>query len=610
VAVDTVCRIVRPDSTRWVRFEIVPQLDSDGVVVKLLGTLLDETDRLEAEHARRAADTHFEIGFEQTALGAAIVDLDGVPTRVNLAMCSLLGRPAELLVGTRWTEYTHQDDVPLWQAVTARVTSGHDTCEDERRYVQPDGTIVWASSHVTLVRDDSGKPEYFLLHLQDITERKQMEQAIAHQALHDTLTGLPNRALLTDRLLLSLAGSRRRGSQLAVMFLDVDRFKAVNDSLGHGCGDELLRRVAERISGAIRPGDTVARFGGDEFVVVCDDVSVAEIEKISERVMEAVRRPCLIGGQQMAISASVGIAIGTRGATAEGLLRDSDAAMYQAKERGRDRIELFGEALRSKSQRRFATAAALHQALDRDEFILHYQPVVDLSTGAMVSAEALLRWEHPDRGLVAPDEFIPLAEESGLIVPIGAWVLEEACQRLVAWQRTDPSMTVAVNLSVRQLLAPDLTGLITEVLRRTGVRPADLCLELTESLFMKDVDYFEVALKNLKALGVRLSIDDFGTGYSSLSYLKQFTFDAVKVDRTFVDGLGTDSHDTALVAAIVAMAAALGLEVTAEGVETKDQLADLKRLECPRAQGFYLARPMPLAAMNQLVAESRRWSVD
>jgi diguanylate cyclase (GGDEF)-like protein/PAS domain S-box-containing protein len=358
VTVETVCRIIRPDSTRWVRFVIVPQMDDAGVVVRLLGTLLDETDRVEAEQARRAAESHFEIGFEQTALGAAIVDLDGVPTRVNPAMCSLLGRPAELLVGRMWTEYTHVDDVPLGQAVTARVTSGHDTCQDERRYVRPDGTIVWVSSHVTLVRDDSARPDYFLLHLQDITERKQMEQEIAHQALHDALTGLPNRALLTDRLLLSLAGSRRRGTQLAVMFLDVDQFKAVNDSLGHGCGDEVLMRVAERIAGAIRPGDTVARFGGDEFVVVCDDVSVAEIEQIADRVMAAVRRPCLIGGHEMAISASVGIAIGTHGATPEGLLRDSDAAMYQAKERGRDRIELFGEALRSKGQRRFATAAA------------------------------------------------------------------------------------------------------------------------------------------------------------------------------------------------------------------------------------------------------------
>jgi diguanylate cyclase (GGDEF)-like protein/PAS domain S-box-containing protein len=608
---DLLYRIIRPDSEEvWVRTRGIAETAGDGTVVKLAGTLMDDTERVEAERVRRAAETRFEIGFEQATIGAAISDLKGIPKRVNQAMCALLGRPEELLVGRRWIEYTHPDEIPLLQAVLTRMAAGYDTCEDERRYVRPDGAVVWASSHVTLVRDEAGAPQYFFVQLQDITDRKQMEHELAHRMLHDSLTGLPNRALLTDRLVHRLAGSRWRGSQLGVMFLDVDQFKVINDSLGHAAGDDVLRHVAERVAGAIRPGDTVARFGGDEFVIVCDDVSAAEIEQIAGRVLEAMSQPCLIGGREIAVTASLGVAIADENATPEGLLRDSDAAVDRAKKRGGGRIELFDEVLRSKAERRLASESALRRALEHGELAVHYQPIVDLSTGAMVSAEALLRWNHPESGLVSPADFIPLAEETGLIVPIGAWVLERACEQLVQWQRTEPSMSLAVNLSVRQLLAPDIAGLIASVLRRTGARPQDLCLELTESLFMEDVEYFGRTLASLKAVGVHLAIDDFGTGYSSLNYLKRFPVDAVKVDRAFVDGLGTDPHDSALVAAIVAMADALDLEATAEGVENQDQLTHLKRLGCGRAQGFHLARPMPAAAMAELVAESRRWPVD
>ncbi len=395
-----------------------------------------------------------------------------------------------------------------------------------------------------------------------------------------------------------------------MIFLDIDHFKGINDSLGHGCGDDLLREASDRISEAIRSDDSVARFGGDEFVIVCDDIAAVETEEIAERVLDALCRPYLLGGQEITVTASLGIAISDDGATPETLLRDSDAAMYRAKQRGRGRIELFDEALRAKVERRQATVAGLQRALDRQEFVVYYQPVVDLATGVMTSCEALLRWEHPDGSLISPDQFIPLAEETGLIVPIGAWVLEQACAQLVEWQRLGGRMSVAVNLSVRQMLAHDITALVEGVVARTGIRPADLCLEMTESVLMDDVEYFGRTLAGLKALGVGLSIDDFGTGYSSLSYLKRFPVDAVKVDRAFVDGLGVDPHDTALVAAIVAMAEALGLQVTAEGVETQDQLASLKRLNCQRAQGYFLAPPMPAEAMNELVAGSHRWQID
>jgi diguanylate cyclase (GGDEF)-like protein/PAS domain S-box-containing protein len=621
LACDLSFRIIRTDlEERSVRLRAVaerspeesttgPGLAVPAPVLKVIGTLLDETDRVASERVRHAAETRFEIGFEQAAIGAAIADLRGFPTRVNPALCALLGRPAEELVGTLWVTFTHPDEVPLRQAVLARVATGHDTHEDERRFLRPDGTIVWASSHVSLVRDESGEPQYFFVQLQNITGRKQMEGELAHQALHDSLTGLPNRALLTDRLNHSLAGSRRRGTHVGVMFLDVDHFKVVNDSLGHGAGDDLLRLAASRIPTALRPGDTVARFGGDEFVIVCDDLSMLDMIDIAERVLDTLSLPCVVDGREINITASVGIVVSDEQATPESLLRDSDFAMYRAKERGRGRFELFDETLRAKAEQKLATASALHRALEREEFTVYYQPIVDLTTGQMVGVEALVRWEHPDGVLMSPDDFIPLAEETGLIVPIGAWVLEEACDQLVQWQRSDPSLSVAVNLSVRQVADADITDLVENILVRTGVDPGSVCLELTESMFMKDVEYFALALVRLKELDVELAMDDFGTGYSSLSYLKRFPLDSVKVDRTFVDGLGTDAHDSALVAAIVAMADALGLAVVAEGVETREQLDNLKRLHCPRAQGFYLARPMPADAVTRLLAEGHHWDV-
>ena len=334
-----------------------------------------------------------------------------------------------------------------------------------------------------------------------------------------------------------------------------------------------------------------------------------ETEQVAERVLLALSLPLHMGNQEMHVTASLGIALADEHATPESLLRDSDSAMYRAKERGRGRIEMFDEALRLNARRRLATASALHRALEREEFVVHYQPVVDLTSGAMVSAEALVRWRHPEHGMVTPDEFISLAEETGLIVPIGARVLQQACQDLADWQSIEASsgsaatLSVAVNLSVRQMLAPGIAGLVADVLSRSGVRPGDLCLELTESVFMEDVDYFARTLASLKEIGVQLSIDDFGTGYSSLSYLKRFPVDGVKVDRVFVDGLGTDPHDTALVAAIVAMGSALDLQVTAEGVETHEQLLGLKSLRVPRAQGYFLDRPMSAEEISRRVAE-------
>ncbi|HMJ78671.1 MAG TPA: PAS domain S-box protein [Iamia sp.] len=618
-AIDLPCRIVRPDgSERHVRSRATPRIGDDGCVVAVAGTMADETEQVEADRVRREAESHFEISFDQSATGAVLADLEGFPTRVNQALCDLLGRPPDQLLGQRWTDYTHPDDVAGrpncsrprdLSPAPAPLDRNRDVVADERRYVRPDGTTVWASASVTLVRDDAGVPHHYFSQIQDITARKRMEQELSHQALHDSLTGLPNRALLDDRLVRGLVRSRQRSTQLGVVFFDIDDFKLVNDSLGHTVGDEVLRTVGARIEEAIRPEDTVARFGGDEFVIVCDDMAATEPTQLAERIAEAVGRPMLIADQEITLTLSAGIALADRSATPDTLLRDSDAAMYRAKAGGHARIELFDEAARADGDRRLTLISALHRAQERDELRVHYQPIVDLSTGALVCAEALLRWDNARLGPISPEDFIPLAEETGLILSLGAWVLEQACRELVRWQEIHPHLTVAVNLSARQLLAPDIAAVVKDVLARTGLPGSSLCLELTESVFMEDVAYFEATLIRLKALGVRLAIDDFGTGYSSLSYIQRYPIDAVKVDRSFVDGLGTDTHDSALVAAIIAMADALELDVTAEGVETEDQLIRLRDLGCGRAQGFFLARPMPATDMAQVVAEATSWRV-
>ena len=608
IAYDVVYRMYRGDGELcWVHARGVPEPPVPGAVVRLAGTIEDITAQVETERIRREAETRFEVAFEQAGVGAAIINLDGVRSRVNAAACEILGRPKEQLVDRSWDEYHHPDERELMMSLRAQGAGSNATYNDERRYLRPDGTIVWVEMHIAVVRDEAGEAQYYLAQFQDITGRKKFEVDLAHMALHDSLTGLANRALLTDRLTHSLATARRHDAPLAVIFLDLDQFKIVNDSLGHGIGDDLLKRVAARVSSAIRTSDTVARFGGDEFVVICADASVTEVELVAQRVLQAVSQPYLIHEREITVTASLGIAVADPDATTESLLRDCDTAMYSAKRLGRDRIELFDASLRANAEQRMATATALRGALKLEEFVVYYQPIVELSTGRLVSAEALLRWNHPQLGLVGPDEFIPVAEETGVIGQIGAWVLERACCQLVEWQRHDPCLSVAVNLSVRQILATDIVGTVGDIFARSRVRPDAVHLELTESVLMGDTEYFEKTLTGLKGLGAQLAIDDFGTGYSSLSYLHRFPVDSVKIDRAFVDGLGVDRHNSALVAAIMGMAEALELSVTAEGIETVGQLEILKQLGCELGQGFYLARPMTAAGLSRLVG--RRYEI-
>jgi diguanylate cyclase (GGDEF)-like protein/PAS domain S-box-containing protein len=446
-------------------------------------------------------------------------------------------------------------------------------------------------------------------------ERKEFEAQLAHQAHHDPLTGLPNRALFLEFLMLALARARRYHTTVAVLFLDLDRFKFVNDSLGHDAGDALLVSLGERLRGVLRPGDTVARFGGDEFTVLCEDLSGAgarhQAIEVAERLLEVMQQPFLLEGEEQFLSASIGIALGaTGGERPDELLRDADSAMYRAKERGKGRWEVFDEAMRESAIVRLETENLLHRAIERGEFRVFYQPIISLTETRCVGAEALVRWQHPERGLVPPYEFINLAEETGMIVPMGDWVLNEACRQGARWKAERPDaepFCVAVNLSGRQLAYPGLANQVSNALEESGFDAPLLCLEITESVLMEDAEATIVAIKALKALGVRLSIDDFGTGYSSLGYLKRFPVDLVKVDRSFVDGLGTEAEDSAIVAAVVSLGHALGLRVVAEGVETELQLAELIALGCDEAQGFYFAPPQSAPDLSELIARSRPW---
>jgi diguanylate cyclase (GGDEF)-like protein len=424
------------------------------------------------------------------------------------------------------------------------------------------------------------------------------ERALLHQAFHDTLTGLPNRALLADRLGQTLARRERRCAEAAVLFLDIDRLKWVNDSLGHAAGDQLLVDVARRLDSVLRPGDTVARFGGDEFVVLCEDLgSTGEALNVAERLRDALASPFHVRGREIALTASIGIALTSTSShdTPDALLRDADAAMYRAKERGRDRVELFDDHMRSRALARLETESTLRRAIEQNELRVHYQPVIDLPTGRATGLEALVRWEHPERGLVAPSEFIPVAEETGLIVGLGAFVLTEACTQVARWNNRrpdEPPLTVSVNLSAHQLRARGLRELVTEALQHSRLEPRLLCLEITETALVEDADSNRAALDSLKDLGVILAVDDFGTGYSSLLYLRRFPVDMLKIDRSFVLGLETNAEDTAIVSGVIGLAQALGLQAVAEGVETPEQAACLRRLGCPLAQGYHWSKPL------------------
>jgi diguanylate cyclase (GGDEF)-like protein len=430
--------------------------------------------------------------------------------------------------------------------------------------------------------------------------------AVDQGLLHDHITGLPNRLLFVERVGQALESARGRETPLAVFFCDLDHFKVINDSFGHQTGDKILNAVVPRLRRQLRSVDTVARFGGDEFAILVEEVvDEAEATRIAERLCGAFEAPFEVEGLEQHLSASVGVAVsGGETEDAESLIRDAHAAMYRAKDRGRSRAELFDQDMRSKAVRRLQLERELRRALDREELTLHYQPIVALGSGEIPALEALLRWHHPQRGVIEPGEFIPVAEESGLIHPIGRWVIERACQQSVAWNQLRPDdrpIDMTINLSARQFSQTGFPQTVAGILTRTGVDPVHLKLEITESILVERSGSAEEMLRELAGMGVQLILDDFGTGYSSLSYLNRFPFDAIKIDRSFIEGLGIEQDRSAIVEAIVGMARALGLRAIAEGVENEVQLAELRRLGCAFAQGFLFSGPMPVREMTALL---------
>ena len=590
-------RVVLPSGAqRWMQARTTKRVGADGA--SLVGTMQDITDAKTAEIALRESEMRFRL-LVDGASDYAIYMLDpmGRVSSWNSGAERIKGYAPDEIIGEHFSRFYPPEDVTAGKpdlALEIAMREGH--FEDEGWRVRKDGARFVAQVQITALRDDNGRLQGFAKVTRDVTERKRAEEALSHQALHDPLTGLPNRRLFSDRLAHALARRGRRSTEVAVMFLDLDRFKWMNDSLGHSAGDQLLVEVAARLVDTAREGDTVARFGGDEFVVLVDDVTgEVDVIRLAERLAEALSAPVVIDGTDVTPTVSIGVAMSSndRDCDAGSLMRDADAAMYQAKERGGDRYELFGVATRERVTKRLAMESELRRAIQGGKFEVYYQPEIDLADLSVTGAEALVRWPHPTRGLIPPAEFIPVAEETGLIVPLGAHVLETACWEAASWRRRGFPLRIAVNISPRQLLAPGLTQSVARVLATTGLDPDALCLEITETALLGDAESSGVVLRELHSAGVHIALDDFGTGYSSLTHLKRFSVDVLKIDQSFVEGLSHSQHDRAIVSAAVELANAFGILTVAEGVETEEQVAALRSLGCAHAQGFYWSPALP-----------------
>jgi diguanylate cyclase (GGDEF)-like protein/PAS domain S-box-containing protein len=547
---------------------------------------------------RRANDPAWAMEF----VSEGAVDLTGFQSE---ALASDGGIPYAQLIHPHDREVVHNDVQNALREQRAYQLTYRILCangeekwvwEQGRGVVSPEGTLVALEGFVT-----------------DITERKLFEEQLAHQAFHDRLTNLPNRALFMDRLDHALARAARRENSVAVLFMDLDQFKAINDTLGHKAGDQLLQCIGTRLQQCLRPGDTAARFGGDEFTLLLEDiVGMNDAIQVAERIAEQLKAPFMLEGHNIYVTTSIGIAISASTQDRpDDLLRNADMALYEAKYKGKNRFAVFDPRMNSRTWERVELEADLRRALESAEFTVVYQPVVNLETGVVSEVEALLRWNHPKRGLLLPAEFLPLAEEIGLLIPIGAWVLTNACRQAQQWRAlhsSGPGVTVSVNLSARQFRFPQLVEQVAQTLKEYELDPAFLKLEVAEHVMMEHVESTVDVLHALKSIGVQIAVDDFGTGYSALGSLKRFPLDTLKIDRAFVHGLGRNAEDSAIMRAVIAFATALGIDVIAKGIETAAQVQELRKLGCTYGQGYYFVKPLAADAMNALVGAPGTYS--
>jgi len=598
----------------------LPILDHSGKFIgavsrkSLLDTLVGQ-DRSLAETLLAAAglaDPHatapdarlLQSAVEQSDEMIVIADPCGIVQYVNPAFeritgfsrGEIVGRPKNILEsGLVSPEISDR----IW----SRLQSGH-TFHDVVVTRRKDGALSHVEETITPLTDRSGRITHFIATGQNITERMQALERLDYLSNHDPLTELPNRALFLDRLAQALPRARWHERVVAVLCLDLDRFKIINDTLGHDVGDRLLQATAERLKQCVREGDTVARVGGNELAIILADVAAVEdIPRVARKILEAHSLPFAIEGRELFASASVGISLYPNdGEGAQSLLKNANIAMHRAKDHGGNNYQFYSVQMAARSAERLELENSLRRALERGEFVLHYQPQLDLATGAITGVEALVRWQHPDLGLVSPLQFIPLAEETGLIVPLGEWVLHTACAQNRAWQGQGLTpMRVSVNLSGRQFQQQNLADRVARALDETGLAPSYLDLELTESILIHETETAISTLQQLDRMGTGILIDDFGTGYSSLSYLKRFPIGTLKIDRSFVRDIATDPNDAAIVTAITTMAHSLGMKVIAEGVETQDQLEFLRDRNCDAMQGYYLSRPIPAEDMSRFL---------
>ncbi|MCV2490069.1 EAL domain-containing protein [Geodermatophilus sp. YIM 151500] len=595
---ETVTRASHTGDFSWRHSDRIP-VDSDDELGETAGSFNSLLDALEAgERFRSLVRNASDV--------ITVVDASGRIVYQTPSIGWVLGYPPATLLGSNVRSLLHPDDVPAFSEHLVQALSGSpELASVGSRMRHRNGSWRWVETVANNLLTDPAV-NGIVLTTRDVSDRKELEDRLRAQAYHDPLTGLPNRALFMERLRAAEEQEKADGTPSAVLFLDMDNLKTVNDDLGHESGDTLLQVVAARLRTCLRPEDTVARLAGDEFaVLITGEDDVAEAGRVADRVLASMREPVLLDNRFVRTGVSMGVATSeTAAASGISLLRAADVAMYVAKSTGKGRRETFQPAHHAAQVERDRLTADLHQALDRHQFELHYQPIVDLAAGQVTGFEALVRWHHPERGLIPPMQFIGLAEESGQIVPIGRWILHEACRQAAAWHRRAPErgLRMSVNVSVRQFQHPDLVEDVVDALRASGLEPGLLTLEITESLFADDTADTLRKLEEIKALGVRLALDDFGTGYSSLGYLRRFPVDVLKIDKAFVDGVATNPEDRAVTHAVIQLGRMLQLQVVAEGLECPEQAAALAELDCPLGQGFHFAPPMAAAEATEFAA--------